>query len=57
MGQVAEIVLSAVIEFCFGMAPERPLWLRRVVQVFWAVLVVLVLIVCGFGLVMLIEAL
>jgi hypothetical protein len=43
VGVIAEIVLNAVAQLFFGMAPERPLWLRRTVQAFWILLGALLL--------------
>lgn len=48
--------MNVVTTVFLGMAPERPVWLRRMVQVFWALLAVLVVIAWAYGLAALIRA-
>ena len=43
--------------FFVGAVPERPLWLRRLVQAFWAVVALLFVVGCVLGVVYLVEAL
>jgi hypothetical protein len=57
MSHLAELFLNAVTTLFLGMAPERPLWVRRVVQAFWLLLAALVLLAWVFGLAVLIRAL
>jgi hypothetical protein len=54
---IAELVFEVILQVFFGMAPERPIWLRRVVQALWVLLGVLVLVVAGLGFVYLVHAL
>jgi hypothetical protein len=57
MSYLAELLFSAVTQLFLGMVPERPVWLRRIVQAFWILFVVVVLVGWGYGLAMLIRAL
>jgi len=57
VSHLAEILLNAVVSLFLGMAPERPLWLRRIVQGLWIVFGALVVFAWGYGLVLLIQAL
>jgi hypothetical protein len=50
-------LLYALTTLFLGMAPERPLWLRRIVQAFWILLGALVLVAWAIGLVALFQAL
>lgn len=52
-----DLVLDAVMYFFIGAVPERPVSLRRLVQVFWGVITVLVVSACVFGVVYLVGAL
>ena len=54
---IAELILEVLLQVFFGMAPERPIWLRRLVQALWLLLGLLVLVAAGFGLVYLVQAL
>jgi hypothetical protein len=57
MSVIAELIFEVLLQVFFGMAPERPIWLRRLVQALWVLLGVLVLVAAGFGLVYLVHAL
>jgi hypothetical protein len=57
MGYLAEFLFNALAQLFFGMAPERPVWLRRIVQAFWILFAGLVVVAWGYGLAMLIRAL
>jgi len=54
---LAELLVNGVTTLFLGMTPERPRWLRRVVQAFWVLFVVLVVVAWGYGLVALLGAL
>ena len=57
MSYLAELLFSAVTQLFLGMVTERPVSLRRIVQAFWILFVVAVLVGWGYGLAMLIRAL
>jgi hypothetical protein len=57
MGYLAEFLVNALAQLFFGMAPERPVWLRRIVQAFWILFAGLVVVAWGYGLAMLLRAL
>jgi hypothetical protein len=57
MSQLAEFLLNALTQLFFGMAPERPVWLRRIVQACWVLLLAIVGVAWGYGMAMLIRAL
>jgi len=48
-------VLLIVIEPFLGMTPERPLWLRRLVQAFWVLLGLLVVIAWVYAIVLFVR--
>lgn len=54
---VVEIVGAFLAETFLGWSPERPLWLRRLVQALWLALLALVLVVAAWLLVKTIESL
>lgn len=55
MSYLADLVLNALTLFV-GMAPDRPFWIRRVIQALWILLAALVLVAWGYGLIALIRA-
>ena len=55
--QVLELAFQVLMYFFVGAVPERPLWLRRLVQAFWAVVALLFVVGCVLGVVYLVEAL
>jgi len=57
MSQLAEFLFDALWQLFLGMSPERPVWLRRIVQAFWILFAALVVVAWGYGLAMLIRAL
>jgi hypothetical protein len=57
MSHLAELLVNALTTVFLGMTPERPLWLRRVVQAVWIVFAALVVVAWVYGLTMLIRAL
>lgn len=54
-GDLIEFVLLIVIEPFLGMTPERPLWLRRLVQAFWVLLGLLVVIAWVYAIVLFVR--
>jgi hypothetical protein len=57
MWQLGELVLNALMTVFLGATPERPLWLRRLVQALWLLLAVVALIAWAYGVVILVRAL
>jgi hypothetical protein len=57
MWQLGELVLNALMTAFLGVIPERPLWLRRLVQALWLFLAVVALIAWAYGVVILVRAL
>jgi hypothetical protein len=57
MSYLAEFLLNALMWFAVELTPERPVWLRRIVQAFWIVVAALLVVAWGYGLAMLIQAL
>ncbi len=56
MGHLIEFLLLNVIEPFLGMTPERPLWLRRLVQAFWVLLGLLLVIAWVYAVVLSVRA-
>jgi hypothetical protein len=56
MGQLIELLMNVVLTFFLGMTPERPLWLRRLVQALWILLALIMVIAWGYGVVLLLRA-
>lgn len=50
-------VVANVIASAAGLVPERPLWLRRLVQTLWLLLAVVLLTLWAIGLVLLVRSL
>jgi hypothetical protein len=38
LAAIAEFTVDVILNFFLGTAPERPVWLRRLVQAFWMLL-------------------
>ena len=49
LSSLADLVLNALASFA-GLAPERPLWLRRLAQLVWLLLGALVVVAALYGL-------
>lgn len=56
MSALFDLVFEALAGFA-GLAPERPLWLRRLVQGLWLILAVVLLAAAVFGFVSLAQSL
>lgn len=53
--ELAFDVLANLTASAFGLAPERPIWLRRVVQALWLLLGLALLALWAFGMVLLVR--
>lgn len=57
MAELVAMVLDALTQLFLGLAPDRPRWLRRLVQAFWVLVLVLVIAAWIYGVVLLVRAL
>jgi hypothetical protein len=57
MSQLAELLVNALTTLFVGATPDRPPWLRRLVQAFWLLSAALIVVAWVAGVLLLIRSL